>query len=145
MISAMVRIRWARVLLGALLAEASVMAVFFLLLGLAWLAGVPSIAAPMSPLDYADALVASFISVYIFTLWVARPLASGFVAHGVLVALVAMLLFLVMLGATAGSIEQPIPYWIAHVLKFAGGIAGGLAAGRRYQRTTLRAAGVIGA
>ena len=135
------RIRWGRVLLGAFLAEASVMAVFFLLLGLAWLAGVPGLAAPMSPLDFADALIASFISVYIFTLWVARPLASGFVAHGVLVALVAMLLFLVMLGATAGSVQQPLLYWVAHGLKFAGGIAGGITAARRaasYARASLR-------
>jgi hypothetical protein len=116
------------------------MALFFLLLGLAWLAGVPSLAAPLSPLDYADALIASLVSVYIFTLWAARPLASGFVAHGVLVALVATLLFLVILGATAGSIQQPTLYWVAHGLKFAGGIAGGLAAGRRYQRILARAA-----
>jgi hypothetical protein len=37
------RILWGRIVLAGFLAEASVMVVFFLLLGLAWLAGVPEI------------------------------------------------------------------------------------------------------
>jgi hypothetical protein len=131
------RILWGRVLMGGFLAEVSVLAVFFLLLGLARLAGVPELAAPTSTLDYVDALVASFASILIFTLWVTLPLESGFVVHGLLVALVAMSLFLVMIGATAGSVEQPVLYWVAHALKFAGGIAGGLAAERRHRRNTL--------
>ena len=117
------------------------MAVFFLLLGLTRLAGVPELAAPMTPLDYADAMVSSFVSIFLFTLWVARPLESGFIVHGVLVALVATSLFLVMWGATAGSIaQQPILYWVAHALKFAGGNAGGLTAARRHRRKVLHAA-----
>lgn len=127
-------ILWGRILLAGFLAEASVMVGFFLLLGLAWLAGVPEIAAPMTPLDYVDALVASFVSIFIATRWVARRLEGGFVVHGILIALVAMSLFLVMLGATAGSIQQPILYWVAHGLKFAGGIAGGLVAERSRHR-----------
>jgi hypothetical protein len=130
------RIRWGRIVLGGFLAEVSVMAVFFLLLGLARLAGVPGLAAPMTPLDYVDAMVSSFISVFLFTRWVTRPLESGFILHGVLVALVAMSLFLLLWGATAGPIaQQPILYWVAHALKFAGGIAGGLTAARRHRRT----------
>ena len=117
------------------------MAVFFLLLGIAQLAGVPEWAAPMSPLDYADALVSSFASIFIFTLWVTRPVESDFIVHGLLVALVAMSLFLVLWGTTAGPIaEQPILYWVAHALKFAGGIAGGLAAARRHRRKAPQAA-----
>jgi hypothetical protein len=124
--------------LGGFLAEVAVMAVFFLLLGLARLAGVPELAAPMTPLDYADALVSSFVSIFLFTLWVARPLESRFITHGLLVALVATSLFLAMWGATAGSIaQQPILYWVAHALKLAGGIAGGLTAARRHRRTPL--------
>jgi hypothetical protein len=138
--SAMDRIRWGRVLLGGFLAEVSVLAVFFLLLGLATLAGVPEWAAPMTPLDYIDALVASFVSIYLFTLWVARPLESGFVAHGLLVALVATSLFLLLWTATAAPIwQQPLLYWAAHGLKFAGGIAGGWAAARRHSRRARHA------
>ena len=118
-------------MLGGLLAEVAVMAVFLMLLGLFRLAGLPELAAPMTPLDYADALVSSFVSIFLFTLWVARPLESGFIVHGLLVALVATSLFLVMWGTTAGPVaQQPILYWVAHALKFAGGIAGGTGATR---------------
>ena len=61
-------IHWGRILVAAFLAEASVMAGFFLLLFVATLAGVPEIARPMSPLDYVDAIVASFVMVFLFTL-----------------------------------------------------------------------------
>jgi predicted anti-sigma-YlaC factor YlaD len=81
---------WGRILLAAFLAEASVMAGFFLLLGLAWMVGVPEVAAPMTPLDYADALIASFVSIFIATRWVGRRLEGAFVLHGILIALVAM-------------------------------------------------------
>jgi hypothetical protein len=54
---------------------------------------------------------------------------------------VATLLFLVMWGATAGPVTlQPILYWVAHGLKFAAGIAGGLAAARRCRRKALQPA-----
>ena len=134
-------LRWGRIVLGGLLAEVAVLAVFFLVLGLARLAGVPELAAPMTPLDFVEALVFSFVSIFVVTLWVARPLDSRFVVHGLLVALVATLLFLMLWGATAGSIlEQPFLYWVAHGLKFAGGVAGGMTAGRRHMRKALRPA-----
>ena len=132
-------ILWGRILLAGLLAEASVMVVFFILLGLAWLAGVPEIAAPMTALDYVDALIASFLSIFIATRWVARRLEGAFVLHGILIALVAMSLFLLLIGLAEGSIEQPALYWVAHGLKFAGGIAGGLVAERRRRPTLVPA------
>jgi hypothetical protein len=42
----------------------------------------------------------------VFTLWVGRRLQGAFVLHGFLIALVAMSLFLLVLGLTAGSINQ---------------------------------------
>jgi hypothetical protein len=137
--SAQQPILWGRILLAGLLAEASVMVVFFVLLGLAWLAGIPEVAAPMSPLDYVDALIASFLSIFIVTRWVARRLEGAFVLHGILIALVAMSLFLLMIGLAEGSIEQPILYWVAHGLKFAGGIAGGLVTERRRRPVAVHA------
>ena len=107
------------------------MAGFFLLLGIFTLAGMPEVAAPMSPLDYVDALVASFVSIYLFTLWVGRRLESGFVLHGILIGLVAFSLFLLLIFFGAGSIAQPVLYWVAHGLKILGGITGGLVAERR--------------
>jgi hypothetical protein len=135
------RLRWGRIVLGGFFAEVCVLALFFLILGLARLAGVPEVAVPMTPLDYVEALVGSFVSIFLVTLWVTRPLASGFVVYGLLVALVATSLFLVMWSATAGSIaQQPLLYWVAHGLKFAGGVAGGVVAERRHRRSALRMA-----
>jgi len=125
------QIRWGRVLLAGFLAEVSVFAVFLLLLGVAWLAGVPEVAAPMSPLDYVDALIASFASIYFFTLWVCRRVESGFVLHGVLTGLVAFSLFLLLIFVGSGRIDQPVLYWVAHGLKILGGITGGLVVERR--------------
>ena len=128
------QILWGRVLLAGFLAEVAVMVVFLLILGAAWLAGVPEIAVPMTPLDYVEALVASFLSIYFFTLWVGRRLESGFVLHGALIGLVAMLLFLTLIFIAEGSVEQPVLYWVAHGLKILGGITGGLVAERRKHR-----------
>jgi hypothetical protein len=79
------RIHWGRILLAGFLAEAALFALFLLLLLAATLAGVPELARPMSPLDYADALVFSFVMVFLFTLWVGKHIESGFVVHGVLI------------------------------------------------------------
>src|SRR5687768_7729131 len=132
--SATRRVHWGRVLLAGFLAELSGFVVFFLLLFLAWLAGVPELATPMSTLDYIDALVASFASIFVFTLWVSKRIESGFVLHGALIGAVAMLLFLAVLMVGNGSMEQPVLYWVAHGLKILGGITGGMVAERRRQR-----------
>ena len=79
------RIHWGRILVAGFLAELSVFVVFFLLLFLAWLAGFPNWRRPPSPLDYIDALVASFASIFFFTLWVSKRIESGFVLHGTLI------------------------------------------------------------
>ena len=57
------RIHWKWVVVASVLAEASVLAIFFLLLFVANLAGVLSIARPMGTLDYIDAMVSSFAAV----------------------------------------------------------------------------------
>ena len=81
------RIRWGKVLAAALLAEAAILVVFFLLLGAAFLAGVPEMAAPMSTLDNIDAIVSSFVMMYLMTLWLGKRIDSDFVLHGALVGL----------------------------------------------------------
>jgi hypothetical protein len=135
--SAIRQIHWGRILLAGFLAEVTVMVGFLLLLGIFWLAGMPEVAMPMTPLDYVDALVASFLSIYFFTLWVGRRIESGFVLHGVLIGLVAMSLFLALIQVAEGSIEQPFLYWVAHGLKILGGITGGLVAERRRRAAPL--------
>ena len=66
--SAIRRIRWRWVFAAGFLAEVAILAVFFLLLLAATLAGVPEIAAPMSTLDNIDALVSSFVMFFLMTL-----------------------------------------------------------------------------
>jgi hypothetical protein len=131
--SATHRIHWKWIVIAGFLGEATVFAVFFLLLFAATVAGVPEIARPMSTLDYIDALVSSFVTVFLFTLWVGKRIDSAFVTHGVLIGLFGILLFGIMWLATTRSLAQPPLYVVAHVLKILGGIAGGLVAEKRKQ------------
>jgi hypothetical protein len=128
------RIRWGKVLAAALLAEAAILVVFFLLLGAAWLAGVPELAAPMSSLDNIDAIIASFVMMYFMTLWLGKRVESDFVLHGALVGLTAVVLFTLLWTLGTGSPAQPLPYVVAHCMKLLGGVAGGLIVKQRTQR-----------
>src|SRR5215510_719863 len=76
--SATRQVHWGRIVVAGFLSEVAVIAIFFLLLIAATLAGVPAIANPMSPLDYVDALLSSFGMVFLFTLWVGKGIKSGF-------------------------------------------------------------------
>jgi hypothetical protein len=113
------------------------MAGFFVLLFAATLAGVPEMARPMSPLDYADAIVSSFVMVFIFTLWVGRRIESRFVLHGALVGGLAVLLFATLIFALNGSLAEPPLYIVAHSMKILGGITGGLVAEKRKRRVII--------
>lgn len=128
------QIRFGRIVVGAFLAEAAVLALFFLFLWIATLAGVPELAAPMTPFDYADAMIGSFASMFLFTLWVCRRVESRFILHGVLLAVVAILMFATLSFVLNGTLWQPALYWVAHGLKIAGGIAGGAVAEHRSAR-----------
>jgi len=128
------RIRWKLIVLGGLFAEATVMAVFFLLLLAANVAGVPEVARPFSTLDYVDAMVSSFVTVFVFTVWVGKRIEADFVLHGVLIGAFGIVLFAIMWIATTGSFAQPSLYLVAHVLKVLGGVAGGLVARNRKRR-----------
>jgi hypothetical protein len=108
------RIHWVRVLIGGFLAEASVFAVvipIFLLYG-------------QHALLYA-APPASLVMCFLFALWVGRGVDSGFVLHGMLVGVVATLLYV---GLTLAR-PEPFAYLVAHALKVLGGAVGGLVAG----------------
>jgi hypothetical protein len=136
--TAMRQIRWKWVLLAGLLAEITVLALFFLLLLGATLAGVPEIAAPMSTLDNIDAMVSSFATMFLFTLWAAKRIDSALVLHGALIGVFGIILFSILWVSTAGPLgAQPWPYLVAHALKVVGGIAGGLVAERRRRRAVV--------
>jgi hypothetical protein len=135
-VSGLRRIRWGWVVGAAFLSETLVLGVFFLLLLAATLAGVPEIARPMSPLDNVDALVSSFVVVFLFALWVGKRVESERVLHGALIGVVAALLFTILWIATTPSFAQPLWYVVAHALKVLGGICGGALAQRRARRPT---------
>jgi len=109
-------IHWLRVLLGGFLAEVSVIA---LVLPIALLAG-------KNTLTY-TAPAASLLACFVFALWVGRRLTSHFVLHGILVGVVATLIYVAL---TRGG-PEPLAYLIAHALKLLGGTAGGFVAARR--------------
>jgi len=109
-------VHWLRVLLGGFLAEVSVIA---LVLPLALLFG-------KNTLTY-SAPAASLLACFLFAIWVGRRLTSQFVLHGILVGVVATLIYVAL---TRGG-PEPLAYLIAHALKLLGGAAGGLVAARR--------------
>jgi putative membrane protein (TIGR04086 family) len=109
-------IHWLRVLLAGFLAEVAVIA---LVLPIALLAG-------KGTLPY-SAPAASLLACFVFAIWVGRRLTSQFVLHGILVGVVATLIYVAL---TRGG-PEPLSYLIAHALKLLGGAAGGLVAARR--------------
>jgi len=109
-------IRWLRVLLAGFLAEVLVIA---LVIPVSLLFG-------KNILTYA-APAASLLACFLLAIWVGRRLESRFVLHGILVGVVATLIYVAL---TRGGPEPPA-YLIAHGLKILGGAAGGFVAARR--------------
>ena len=116
-------LRWGRILLGGLLAEMLLV-----------LAVIPIQATGGS--EQALTVVAvggSFVALLLVAWWLCRSVSSP-VLHGVLMGVVAAALYLgLQLIATAFAPEPPeIPavYYVAHVLKLAGGALGGWLAAR---------------
>jgi hypothetical protein len=132
--SAIRRVHWGRIVVAGFLSEVAVFAIFFLLLIAATLAGVPDVARPMSILDDIDAMLSSFVMVFLFSLWVGKRIQSGFLLHGTLVGVVGILLFTIMWVTTTGSLVQSSVYIVAHLLKVLGGITGGIVVERRRRR-----------
>jgi hypothetical protein len=111
------KFHWVRVLIGGFLAEISVIV---LVIPVALLFGRHALLYVAPP--------ASLLSCFLFAWWVGRRIDSGFVWHGILVGVVATLLYV---GLTLGR-PEPWPYLVAHGLKILGGAAGGgVAASRR--------------
>ena len=109
-------IHWLRTLIGGFLAEVSVIAIVIPVSLLFGKQAVP----------YA-ALLGSLLACFLFALWVGRRLDSRFVLHGILVGVVATLIYVAL---TRGRPEPPA-YLVAHGLKIFGGAAGGFVAARR--------------
>ncbi len=116
-------IRWGRVLLGGFLIELTIFAIYIPLD-----AALPQIA-------YYSVPVLALTTAYLFGRWAARPLQSGFVLQGALVAITASVIDL-GLNAALGTI--PLIPWLFHisnVIRIFAGAAGGAAAGKRAKAT----------
>ncbi len=107
---------WVRVLIGGFLAEAVLIAVV-VPINMKW---------GQHPLLWI-APVGSLVLCFLFGLWVARGVESRFTLHGLLVGVVAMLIYLALTRLQ----PEPWEYVLAHVLKLAGGAAGGWLGGRK--------------
>jgi putative membrane protein (TIGR04086 family) len=111
-------IHWLRILLAGFLAEVAVIA---LVLPLALLFG-------KNTLTY-TAPAASLLACFVVAIWVGRRIDSRFVLHGLLVGVVATLIYVTL---TRGA-PEPAAYLIAHALKLLGGALGGLVAARNHK------------
>src|SRR5260370_3031519 len=118
--SASGRIHWIRVLIAGVLAEASV---FVVVIPVYRLSG-------QHALLYA-APAASLVMCFLFALGIGRRRESRFVLHGLLVGVVATLLYLALTLAR----PEPFAYLVAHGLKLLGGAGGRLVAGLRRNAT----------
>ena len=91
-------------------------------------------------------VIGSLVASFLFGIWVARRAVSRHVLHGVLVGVVAMLIYgLIFVAATPfappeqQAEPQPLIYYaVGHGFKLLGGALGGLVAARRLRRATGR-------
>ncbi len=120
------KLHWGRILVGGLLAEV-VLIVAIVPLGLHFGEAFLHTTAPPG----------SFITCFFAALWVGRRIESRFVLHGVLVGVVAALIYV---GLTRAQ-PEPLAYIVAHGLKLAGGAAGGFVAKR--QRRAMATPGTM--
>ncbi|MGB9030547.1 MAG: hypothetical protein WCC27_10550 [Acidobacteriaceae bacterium] len=110
------RMHWVRVLVGGFLAEALLIV---LVIPIALKCG-------QHPLLWV-APVGSLLTCFVFALWVGRGVQSRFVLHGLLVGVVAAVIYVALTLAR----PEPMAYVIAHGLKLLSGAAGGWFAGRQ--------------
>jgi putative membrane protein (TIGR04086 family) len=110
------KIHWGRILAGGILAEVALI-----------IAIVPLGLRLGETFLHYTAPPGSFVTCFVGAWWVARRIESRFVLHGVLVGVVAALIYV---GLTRAQ-PEPLAYIFAHALKLAGGACGAIVAHRR--------------
>ena len=109
-------IRWGWVLLGAVLGNVAVTAI---IVPIAMLDGTERLGYVAPP--------ASFVGVLVVGYWIARKAPQRAVLHGLLVGLIAMLIYIPI----ELSGEVTFAHYLSSALKVLGGVAGGLLVARR--------------
>jgi hypothetical protein len=113
------KIHWRRVLIGAVLTEASI---FATAVPVIVVLGMPTM---LKVAPYTGA-VGSLVMTFVFAVWVGRRVGSRHLLHGVLLAIAATILFVAgTLGTTLDWVHA-----FQHLLKVVGGAAGGLVAAK---------------
>ena len=110
------RIHWGRVLMGGFLAE---VAIFVVAVAVLLLFGERAVLYALPP--------TSLVMTFLFAVRVGQRIESRFVLHGLLLGVVATLLYV---GLTLAR-PEPFLYLVAHGLKILGGGVGGFVAERR--------------
>jgi hypothetical protein len=128
MTSAVSKLRWGRIVIGAILMEVALIAV----------------AVPLNLLGALDLLLyivapACLIAAFVFGLWTARGATSNFILHGALVGVLASLIYI----ALTWNQTLPLVYHLSHLLKIIGGAAGGALAARQVRAAAATAAAKV--
>jgi hypothetical protein len=124
------KIYWGRIVLGAFLLEV----VLFITL-------VPLVPIFGEAVFFTAVPIGCFVFGFLFGMWVARKLRSGFVLHGTLMGILATLLYLGLCATQPGSIPAAVsayglfPFLLANGLRIAGCMAGAFFQGRTRTRT----------
>jgi len=114
-------LQWGRILIAAFVTEIILLAIA-VPINLSGAAGVNLYVIPPA------ALIATFA----VTLWIGRRIKSKFIWHGVLIGIVATLIYVAL---TRGQ-PEPWQYIVGNALKVVGGAAGGELLARRQPATT---------
>ena len=133
------RIRWGRIVIGAVLLEAVLIVAAIPLLGF--------MANPLAPgaqnasgnytVFFATVAAACFLVGALLGWWVARPLTSQFVLHGLLTGIVATAIYLAICSIPPTTIPAVVaaygPFWffLANGLRIVGASLGAASHGRR--------------
>lgn len=125
-------IRWGRIVIGAILIEAILIALALPLLALIdnpLVAGTPGVSGDF-PIFFATVAIACFVAGALGGAWVARPLSSGFALHGALTGVVATAIYLVIVSIPPNTIAATLaaygPFWFlaANGLRIVGSTLG---------------------
>jgi putative membrane protein (TIGR04086 family) len=119
------KLRWGRIVIGAVLTEVALIA---LVIPIRMLAGDAAILYVVAP--------ACFIATFVFGLWAARKAEANFILHGALVGVLASLIYL----ALTWNQTLPLIFHLSHLAKILGGAAGGALAARQLKSGALSAA-----
>jgi putative membrane protein (TIGR04086 family) len=128
MTSSVSKLRWGRIVIGAILTEVALIAV----------------AVPLGMLGAQDLLLyivapACLIATFVFGLWTARGATSHFILHGVLVGVLASLIYI----ALTWNQTLPLVYHLSHLMKIIGGAAGGALAARQVRAAAATTAAKV--